>query len=110
MLEELLFAHSEWLLFGAIGLGFGFLLLRQHLSNKAPEYIASATVESRRLGIAGFHGKYSSGCNHLVTFRLNGPETVELYVSRSEYEVLTEGLHGTLRWQNENMLSFEPQP
>lgn len=86
---------------------FAFLLIRQHWINKAPTYTATATVASRRLGTARYHGKYSSGYNHLVTFRLGDSDTVELYVSRTEYTQLTEGLRGQLVWQNENMLSFE---
>ena len=107
MIQEVFQYHGEYIVLGFVAAAFALLLLRQFFCNRAPEYIAAATVESRRLGIAQHHGKHSSGADHLVTFRLNGPETVELYVSRTQYETLTEGLRGTLHWQNETMLSFE---
>ena len=107
MLEEFLLYHGEWLLFGAIGLGFAVLLLRQYLYNRSPEYVGTATVVSRRMGIAQYHGRYSSGGNYLVTFQI-GNDTIELYVSRPQYPELTEGTTGTLHWQQENLLSFEP--
>ena len=107
MLEEFLLYHGEWLLFGAIILGFVFLLLRQYLYNKSPEYVGTATVLSRRIGIAQYHGKYSSGGNYLVTFQV-GNDTIELYVSRQQYPEFTEGTTGTLHWQRDNLLNFEP--
>ena len=107
MLEEFLLYHGEKLLFGTIGLGFLFLLLRQYLYNRSPEYVGTATVVSRRMGIAQYHGKYSSGGNYLVTFQI-GNDTIELYVCRQQYPELTEGTTGTLHWQRDNLLSFEP--
>lgn len=109
MIWEWLAYNPEYWILIAVALSFGILLLRQYLCNRAPEYIATATVLSRRLGTAGFHGKYSSGYNHLVTFQLGDNDTLELYVGREEYAQLTEGLRGTLRWQNENFLSFETE-
>ena len=70
MIGQWILDNPEYLLLIVIVAATAFLLLRQHLYNKAPEYIASATVLSRRLGTARFHGKYSSGYNHLVTFQL----------------------------------------
>ena len=98
--------YGDWLLSVFFVGCFLFLLLRQHLHNKAPEYVASATVLSRRLGTAGYHGKWSSGWNHLVTFQLNDGSTLELYTGEAEYSELKEGLHGTLRWQHDNFLEF----
>lgn len=86
---------------------FAFLMIRQHLLNKAPTYTAAATVKSRRMGTARYAGKYSSGYNYLVTFALGDTDTVELYVGQAEFPLLTEGLRGQLVWQNENMLSFD---
>lgn len=108
-MEALLLYYPEYLLFAAIAACFAFLLIRQHIHNKAPEYVGSATVISRRMGTAQYHGKYSSGWNYLATFQL-GSDTIELYVSETEYGALTEGTTGTLRWQHENMLSFDPDP
>ena len=85
---------------------FLLLLLRQHFLNKAPEYIANATVLSRRMGTARYCGRWSSGWNHLVTFQLGDGSTLELYTSEMEYIALEEGLQGTLRWQHENFLEF----
>jgi len=106
MLEEFLLYYGEWLLFGTIILGFVFLLLRQHLHNQAPEYVAAATVVSRRLGTARYHGKYSSSWNHLVTFQLGDSSTIELYTGEAEYIELKEGLRGTLRWHHDEFLEF----
>ena len=107
MIEQFLLNHGELLLFTAICLGSVFLLLRQYLYNHSPEYVGTATVVSRRMGIAQFHGKYSSGGNYLVTFQI-GNDTIELYVSRQQYQELTEGTTGTLHWQRDNLLNFEP--
>lgn len=109
MILQWVLDYPEYMLLIVTVIAFSVILLRQYRFNKAPEYIASATVLSRRLGIAGFHGKYSSGYNHLVTFRLGDNDTLELYVSREEYSWLTEGLQGTLRWQNDNLLSFDTE-
>lgn len=108
-MEIWLTEHVEFLLFAVIIGGFIFLLIRQMLINKAPEYVASATVVSHRMGTARYHGKYSSGWNYLLTFQV-GNDTIELYVSEMEYQALTEGTTGTLRWQNENLCHFEPDP
>ncbi len=107
MLEEFLLYYGEWLLFGVIILGFLVLLLRQYLYNRSPEYVGTATVVSRRMGIAQFHGKYSSGGNYLVTFQV-GNDTIELYVGRQQYQEFAEGTTGTLHWQRDNLLNFEP--
>ena len=109
MILQWLRDNPEYWILIAIVASFALLLVRQTLLNRAAEYIATATVLSRRLGTANFHSKYSSGYNHLVTFRLGGSDTLELYVSREEYAQLTEGLRGTLRWQDENFLSFETE-
>lgn len=107
MIRELLFYYSEYILLAVIVLAFAFLLLRQYLYNRAPEYVAAAIVVSRRMGTARYHGKYSSGWNYLVTFQV-GNDTIELYVGEMEYRELTEGTEGTLRWQHENLLHFDP--
>ena len=106
-MERWLTEHGEYLiLFFLVGC-FLFLLIRQHILNKAPEYTASATVVSRRLGTARYHGKWSSGWNHLVTFQLGDGSTIELYTGKEEYTQLTEGLRGQLVWQHDNFLNFD---
>lgn len=107
-MENLLLDYPQILLFLVMVAGFVFLLIRQAILNRAPEYIGTGTVVSRRMGTARYHGKYSSGWNYLVTFQV-GNDTIELYVSELEYRVLAEGTTGTLRWQNENLLCFDPQ-
>lgn len=101
-------AYGQYFLLGVIVLCFGFLLLRQHLLNNTPEYVASATVVSRRMGVARHHSKWSSGWNYMVTFQA-GCDTIELYVTELDYRELTEGLPVTIRWQNENLLHYEPE-
>lgn len=108
MMESWLHMYGEYLLLGVFALGFAVLLIRQAIFNRAPEYVGTATVVSRRMGTARYHGKYSSGWNYLVTFQV-GSDTIELYVSELDYRVLEEGTRGMLRWQHENMLHFEPQ-
>ena len=81
--------HSEYLFLFLLAGCFAFLLIRQQIFNKVPEYVGTATVVSRRLGTAQYHGKYSSGWNYLVTFQV-GNDTIELYVSQSEYGAFTE--------------------
>jgi len=106
-METWLVEHSGLLLLVFIIGCFAFLLIRQKVLNNAPEYTAAATVVSRRLGTARYHGKWSSGWNHLVTFQLGDGSTVELYTGEQEYAQLTEGLRGQLVWQHENFLSFD---
>lgn len=108
-MELWLFRYGEYLL-PVVFIGcFAFLLIRQAVINRAPEYVATATVVSRRMGTARYHGKNSSGWNYLVTFQV-GNDTIELYVTEMEYQSLTEGTTGTIRWQNENLCQFEPEP
>lgn len=57
MIRQWLLDYPEYLLFIVIVISFAVILLRQYRFNRAPEYIASAAVLSRRLGTAGFHGK-----------------------------------------------------
>ena len=100
--------HGNYLFLVFLAGGFAFLLIRQQILSNAPEYVGTATVVSRRLGTARYHGKYSSGWNYLVTIQV-GNDTIELYVSQSEYGALTEGTTGLLRWQHENLLHFDSQ-
>ena len=106
-MEIWLVEHNEYLvLFFIVGC-FLLLLIRQYLLNRAPEYTAMATVVSRRLGTARYHGKWSSGWNHLVTFQFGDGSTIELYTGEAEYAELQEGLKGQLVWQHDNFLSFD---
>lgn len=107
MIKDWLMMHGEWLLFGVFLLGFGVLLLRQHMINSAPTYTAAATVDSRQVEPARYHSRWSSGWNHLVTFRLTDGDTIKLYTTPQEYQDLEEGLSVTIVWQNENLLRYE---
>lgn len=97
---------SEYLILIVIVAGLGFLLIRQRRINSAPTYTATATVVSRRMAPARVNGKYSACWNYLVTFQLSGEDTIELYCGEEEYTILTEGLHGTLWWQDEAFREF----
>lgn len=108
-MANLLLYHSEYLIFLVLALGCSFLLIRQSRINRAPEYAGHAVVVSRRPEVAGFHGKYSSGWNYIVTFQI-GNDTIELYVSEMQYHALAEGAAGMLRWQNDSLCHFEPDP
>lgn len=105
-MEEWLMNYGEYLIPVLLAGSFAFLLIRQYLHNRAPEYVADATVISRRMEPGRYHGKWSSGWNYLVTFQA-GNDTIELYTSEMEYRSLTEGLAGTLRWQHDNLLYFD---
>lgn len=107
-MEQWLIDYGEYLLPVVFAGSFAVLLLRQVKINHAPEYVAVATVVSKRPEPARYHGKWSSGWNYLVTFQA-GNDTIELYVSEMEYQSLTEGMSGLLRWQNENLCHFDPQ-
>lgn len=96
----------EYLIYGMILLSPVVLLVRQHIINRAPTYTARAVILSRRVSPARVNGKYSACWNYLVTFQLSDGETIELYCGEAEYQVLEEGLHGTLQWQNEDFREF----
>jgi len=105
-MEEWFLLYGEYLLPVVLVGAFALLLLRQYKANHAPEYVGIAAVASKRMEPGRYHGKWSSGWNYLVTFQV-GNDTIELYVSESDYTVLAEGTTGTLRWQNDLMLHFE---
>lgn len=107
-MEEWLILYGEYLLPVVLVGAFAVLLLRQQKSNSAPEYVGVATVVSKRMEPGRYHGKWSSGWNYLVTFQV-GNDIIELYISEAEYQELTEGLTGMLRWQNEFFRHFDPQ-
>lgn len=107
-MENWLLAYGEYLIPLVLIGSFAVLLIRQAIINRAPEYVGTGTVVSGRMEPGRYHGKYSSGWNYLVTFQV-GNDTIELYVTETDYQSLTEGLTGTIRWQNENLLHFDPQ-
>ena len=106
-MELWLMEHGEWLFFGLIILCFGGLMLMQFITNKAPEYTANAVVDSHRMTPGRYHGKWSSGWNNQITFRLNDGDTLTLYTSQQDFMSLKDGQSVTIRWQNENLLDYE---
>lgn len=106
-MELWLIDHGEWLFFGALLLGFAFLILQQYIHNRAPEYTADAIVDSHRTDPARFHSRWSSGWNHLVTFRLSDGDTVTLYTTEQEFYELKDSMSVTIVWQHENLLRYE---
>lgn len=99
--------HFQLLFLGFIILCFGGLMLMQYLSNRAPEYTAQVIVDSHEMTPGRYHGRWSSGWNHLVTFRLSDGDTLTLYTSQQDYHALTDGQSVTIRWQHDNLLYFE---
>lgn len=106
-MELWLIEHGEWLFFGLLLLCFGFLVLQQYLANKAPEYTARATVDSRQTQPGRFHSRWSSGWNYYVTFRLSDGDTITLYTTEQDFLSLKDGQTVTILWQNENLLRYE---
>ena len=107
-MEEWLILYGEYLIPAVLVGAFAVLLICQQVNNNAPEYVAAATVASKRMEPGRYHGKWSSGWNYLVTFQI-GNDTIELYTSAAEYQELTEGTTGTLHWQNEFLRRVDPQ-
>ena len=99
--------HFQLIFLGFICLCFGGLMLMQHITNSAPEYTASAVVDSHQTQPGRYHGRWSSGWNHLVTFRLSDGDTVTLYTNQEDFFSLKDGQSVTIVWQNENLLRYE---
>ena len=82
-----------------------------HIRSNRPFCTGPATVVSRRMELARFSAgskdAKTNNWNHLVTFRLNGGEEIELYTSGEEYQSLEEGLSGQLTWNGENFVNFD---
>lgn len=99
----------EHLLFGTLLLAPVVLLVRQWYLNKAPTYAASVVVESRQVVVGRYHGRGSSGWNHLVTFRLSDGDTITLFTTEAEYFQLKEDMHAAIVWQNDTLCQWELQ-
>ena len=99
--------HFQLLFSGFIILCFGGVMLMQYISNCAPEYTAQVIVDSHEMTPGRYHGRWSSGWNHLVTFRLSDGDTLTLYTSQQDYHALTDGQSVTIRWPHYNLLYFE---
>lgn len=102
------------LLFLVLGGGVLFRLvqteLHRHKNNAAEEVRTRATVLSKRMNcdnIAHAHLR-DGGMVFYATFRTGDGGTVELTMSRSQYGTLTQSSEGTLTYQGDRFLKFEP--
>lgn len=92
---------------GAFGLVPVVILLYWFLTrNKRRELMGHAEVLSKTPEL-GMGSRWSSGWNYRILFRVGNAE-FSLYVLRSDYETITEGMTGILVWQEENMITFTP--
>lgn len=68
-----------------------------------------AVVLSRRVDTVYSLTRSSSSWAFLVKFRLASGEEPELKATEELYGTLKEGLSGTLTWQGDAMVSFQPE-
>lgn len=80
--------------------------LFKKLSRSGKKRWSEATVLSRRMASAWFPTPGSTW-DYLVTFGLSDGSRVELHTMEAEFQVLQEGLAGTLAWEGENLLQFD---
>lgn len=102
------------LLFLVLGGGALFRLVqtevRRHKNNTAEEIHTRAVVLSKRMNcdnIAYAHLR-DGGMVFYAAFRTGDGSTVELTMSRTQYGGLTEGSEGSLTYQGDRFLKFEP--
>lgn len=94
------------LVLGIAALAMGAWMLHWYLTRNKGRMTGFATVISRTPEL-GYGGKWSSGWNYKILFEV-GSHTFPLYVLKSDYERLQEGMTGLLTWQEDNMLEFVP--
>lgn len=87
-----------------------FALAVYAISNRSREITGPATIVSRRMEPGKWGAAYSDNWNRMITFRLTGGEEVELFVSKTEYDELTDGTQGQLTWDKDTLVHFEPDP
>lgn len=95
-----------WIIMGIAALAMGAWMLHWYLTRNRGMMTGLATVISKTPEL-GFGGKWSSGWNYRAVFEV-GNTLLTLYVLKSDYELLHEGMTGLLTWQEENMLEFVP--
>ena len=96
-----------WILGLGIGLpAVGAVLYWFLTRHRRREMMGQAEVISKTPEL-GYGGKWSSSWNYKIVFRVGGAE-FPLYVLKSDYETIQEGMTGILIWQEENLLSFTP--
>lgn len=91
---------------GIAALVMGAWMLHWYLTRSKGIMTGFATVLSKTPEL-GYGGKWSSGWNYRAVFSVGNTQLI-LYVLKSDYELLREGMTGLLTWQEENMLNFVP--
>lgn len=76
------------------------------LNNLGPEQSGKATVLSRKVETCYALEKSDSSWGYFVTFRLEDGQELTLKTAEETYGTLKEGLSVTLRWQDDQLLSF----
>lgn len=81
-------------------------ILPHRTGGSRKELTGHATVLSRRVDqgspvAGGGHTRW----NYKVVFQV-GNQELDLYVTQSQYRLLTEGTTGQLTWQRENLVEF----
>ena len=97
-------------------LGGGALLrlvqteVHRRRNNAAEEVHTRATVLSKRMNCDNIAHKHlrDGGMVFYATFRTGDGATVELMMSRTQYGSLIKGNEGTLTYQGDQFLKFEP--
>lgn len=95
------------ILIGAFIVIPGVALLYWLLTRKnRREMMGHATVISKTPELA-LGAKWGSGWNYKILFEV-GNHQFPLYVLQGDYETIQEGMTGTLIWQEENLVDFQP--
>lgn len=80
----------------------------KNLVRRGTAQSAVAIVRSHRMAAARVPTPGSTW-DHLVTFILPEGREVELHTLEVQYDAIQDGETGLLRWEGENLLSFEPE-
>ena len=102
------------LLFLVLGGGALFRLIQTELHRRkndaAEEVCTRATVLSKRMNCDNISHTHlrDGGMVFYATFRIGDGSTMELTMSRAQYGGLTEGGEGSLTYQGDCFLKFEP--
>ena len=78
------------------------------LNEELPQQTSAATVLSRRVDTVYSLTRSSSSWAYLVKFRLETGAEPELKTTEQQYKELKEALSGSLTWQGDTLVSFEP--
>ena len=108
MNETLKLVLEGILVLGGIGLICLLRVLPHRTGGSRKELTGHAVILSRRVDqgspvAGGGHTRW----NYKVVFQV-GNQELDLYVTQSQYRLLTEGTTGQLTWQRENLIEFIP--